>query len=571
MGLKGKLILIATVWFVGLIAFAILAWNTVDQTAINGDQYKRIVLNKDLIADILPPPEYIIEAYFDVLRMTEEKNPETIKEIVAKGKKSLSEYMERHQFWIENLPEGRMRRELLDASYHPAKNFFKIRDEKLIPALLAGDREQARSLARGVMMTEYLKHRRAIDNVVKMAERELEEEEKSAADTLWNGFLALIITGAAVTIIGLLLSLTFIRRIVAQLGGEPEEVIQAAEAVSRGDLALAMDSTRPPGSVYAALRQMVDSLSELVKGVKESAGIVASGAAEISQGNQDLSSRTQNQASAIEETASAIEEMTVSVKRNAASSGEANELANKTAVMAGQGGEVVDRTVTAMLAVTESSKKIGDIINLVNEIAFQTNLLALNAAVEAARAGEAGRGFAVVAGEVRNLAGRSAQAAKEIQALIKDSMTKVEQSNQLAAESGELLGRIITNVQEVADTIGKISEAGQEQARGIDEINKAVSQLDEGVQQNAALVEESASSSESMAAAAEHLNTQMNRFKVRADGYDSGGELSRPAMLTTNRTRAVDAGSQRLAGPTGNPGQRDDFFDSVDDDDFDEI
>jgi methyl-accepting chemotaxis protein len=296
------------------------------------------------------------------------------------------------------------------------------------------------------------------------------------------------------------------------------------------------------GDLARDLQKMADDLSNTVREVMLAADTVAASASEISQGNQDLSQRTQQQASAIEETASAIEEMTSSVKQNAENSRQANDLAKKTAGMASEGGDSVKRTMEAMEAVTESSKKISDIINVVNEIAFQTNLLALNAAVEAARAGEAGRGFAVVAGEVRNLAGRSAQAAKEIQGLITDSVNKVEQSNDLVNESGRLLNDIISNVKAVADTVGEITASSQEQAQGIDEVNKAVSQMDEGVQQNAALVEEAASSSEQMASAAEELRAQMGQFKV-----DGGGR--RPAALPEPKPRPAQ--SQAAKGRAG--------------------
>lgn len=327
-------------------------------------------------------------------------------------------------------------------------------------------------------------------------------------------WLSLILT-VFTLVSALALSVWLIRRILAQLGGEPVEVMQMADTVADGDLALETDPDRPAKSIYGSLRQMVERLSHTVSGVKESAEVVATGSSQISQGNQDLSQRTQQQAAAVEETASAVEQMTSSIRQNAANAAQANDLAQKARDMAQRGGEVLSRTITAMAAVTDSSKRIREIIGVVNEIAFQTNLLALNAAVEAARAGEAGRGFAVVAGEVRNLAGRSASAAKEIQGLIADSVVKVEQGNELVAESGRLLSDIIVNVQAVADTIAEISSASQEQATGVEEVNKAVAQMDQGVQQNAALVEEAASASENMAAAADELRSQMSQFKVR--------------------------------------------------------
>jgi methyl-accepting chemotaxis protein len=288
------------------------------------------------------------------------------------------------------------------------------------------------------------------------------------------------------------------------------------------------------GQVMRDVEHMNQSLSQTVQEVTQSAFTVARNANQISQGNLDLSERTQQQAQAIEQTAEAVEEMTSSVKQSADNARQANQLAHKTAQMAKQGGEVLEKTVSAMEAVTASSKKISDIITVVNEIAFQTNLLALNAAVEAARAGEAGRGFAVVAGEVRNLAGRSAAAAKEIQALITESVSKVEQGNELVAASGRILGEIIENVQAVADTVAEISASSQEQAQGIEEVNQAVAQMDQAVQQNAALVEEAASASEQMAAAARDLRALMQRFKVRSQAPQGDRpQLPQPETVET--------------------------------------
>ncbi|MDR1397928.1 MAG: methyl-accepting chemotaxis protein, partial [Desulfarculales bacterium] len=309
------------------------------------------------------------------------------------------------------------------------------------------------------------------------------------------------------------------------------------------------------GAMLTDVQRMCDNLSATFSSLIEAADSVANAAEEISRGNQQLSEKTQQQAGAIQETASALEEMTGSVKHNAQSSEQANKMARETSSIAQDGGKSVARTVDAMKDVTDSSKKINDIITVVNEIAFQTNLLALNAAVEAARAGEAGRGFAVVAGEVRNLAGRSAQAAKEIQTLITDSVSKIEHGNGLVAESGELLGKIIGNIQQVSDTINKINNASQEQATGIEEVSKAVSQMDEAVQQNAAFVEEAASSSESMANAANQMRVQITRFKVRAggsaprslpapDGYSQpapSNPTPRPASSSAPRATAPQA------------------------------
>jgi methyl-accepting chemotaxis protein len=289
-------------------------------------------------------------------------------------------------------------------------------------------------------------------------------------------------------------------------------------AAGEGDLTKRLDikSKDEVGQVADEFNRFVETIHELVLSVRESATQLNHAVNEISIGNQNLSSRTQDQASAIEETSSAIEEMTSSVKINAKHASEANKLSRSTADIAHQGETVMERSVKAMEEVTTSSKRIVEIIDLVNSIAFQTNLLALNAAVEAARAGEAGRGFAVVAGEVRSLAGKSAKAAKDIQSLITDSTSKIDQSSALAQESGRLLADIVSNVEKVADTVAEISAMGNEQAQGIDEVNRAMIQMDDGVQQNAALVEEAAAASEEVAAQANNLLDLVRRFRLRS-------------------------------------------------------
>ena len=244
---------------------------------------------------------------------------------------------------------------------------------------------------------------------------------------------------------------------------------------------------------------------------------VANATDQISAGNQELAQRTQEQASAVEETAATIDEMAATIKQTAENSIRADRMARDAASLAQNGGQVVEETVASMGEVTESSKRIADIINVINEIAFQTNLLALNAAVEAARAGEQGKGFAVVAGEVRNLAQRSAEAAKEIQELIRDSVDKVDRGNKLVEKSGETLMEIISSIQQVADTISEISAASEEQATGIDQVNKAVYMMDEVVQQNAALVEEAAVASQSLAMEAEELQRLMYTFNGQVE------------------------------------------------------
>jgi methyl-accepting chemotaxis protein len=296
-----------------------------------------------------------------------------------------------------------------------------------------------------------------------------------------------------------------------------KELQSMLSEVIGGNLRRRLDMTGKAGfaeMLGKSVNQLADNMADLVSSVKGAAGEVLRGAEEISSGNVNLSSRTEQQSSSLEETASSMEEMTSTVKQNADNAGQANQLATAARDQAEKGGTVVGKAVKAMTEINESSKKIADIIGVIDEIAFQTNLLALNAAVEAARAGEQGRGFAVVASEVRSLAGRSATAAREIKDLIQDSVKKVEDGSVLVAQSGQTLEQIVSSVKKVSDIIAEIAAASREQSSGIEQVNRAVMQMDETTQQNAALVEEATASSRAMADQARQLDELLARFQV---------------------------------------------------------
>ncbi len=299
-----------------------------------------------------------------------------------------------------------------------------------------------------------------------------------------------------------------------------ENVRTLVQAANDGDLTRRMEVEGKSGllvKVGTDINALTGTLARVVSDVKRAASEVSRGADEISQGNTNLSQRTEEQASSLEETASSMEEMTSTVKQNADNASQANQLAVAARDQAEKGGAVVSSAVRAMTGINESSRKIADIIGVIDEIAFQTNLLALNAAVEAARAGEQGRGFAVVATEVRNLAGRSATAAKEIKALIQDSVRKVDEGSTLVTQSGATLAEIVASVKKVTDIVAEIAAASIEQSAGIEQVNKAVMQLDELTQQNAALVEQASAASQSMAEQARGLNQSMERFTVAGE------------------------------------------------------
>ena len=277
------------------------------------------------------------------------------------------------------------------------------------------------------------------------------------------------------------------------------------------------------GTLSAGMNALLDNMEQIVMRIRDAAHEVLAGAEEISQGNAHLSQRTEEQASSLEETATAIEEMTTTVRQNADNAAQANQLAIAARDQADRGGSVVQRAVEAMGGINEASRRIADIISVIDDIAFQTNLLALNAAVEAARAGEQGRGFAVVASEVRNLAQRSAAAAREIKGLIQDSERRVEEGSTLVLQSGQTLEEIVAAVKKASDIVAEIAAASREQSAGIEQVNKAVVQLDELTQQNAALVEQAAAASESMADQARALGATMNGYRTRADAAGESG------------------------------------------------
>ncbi|WP_298609549.1 methyl-accepting chemotaxis protein [uncultured Thiobacillus sp.] len=306
-----------------------------------------------------------------------------------------------------------------------------------------------------------------------------------------------------------------------------DAAVKLARGVAEGDLTQRIDihSTDEVGQLMQALKDMNASLVTIVGQVRHGTETIAVASREIASGNADLSSRTESQASSLEETASSMEELTSTVKQNAENARQANQLVVSTADVAAKGGAVVGQVVDTMASIKDSSRKISDIIGVIDGIAFQTNILALNAAVEAARAGEQGRGFAVVASEVRNLAQRSAGAAKEIKSLIEDSVGKVDAGGKLVDEAGKTMDEIVTSVKRVTDIMSEIAAASQEQSAGIEQVNQAVTQMDDATQQNAALVEEAAAAAESLQDQAGKLAEAVSVFKLESGAYSVRSEL----------------------------------------------
>jgi methyl-accepting chemotaxis protein len=321
---------------------------------------------------------------------------------------------------------------------------------------------------------------------------------------------------------------------------ETQAVVKAA---IDGDLTGRISTAGKAGQIEAlsiSVNALLHSMADVVRSMARAAAEVRTGSEEISRGNADLSQRTEEQASSLEETASSMEEMTSTVKNNADNAAQANQLAAAARVQAERGGTVVGAAVAAMGEINTSSKRIADIIGVIDEIAFQTNLLALNAAVEAARAGEQGRGFAVVASEVRNLASRSAQAAKEIKGLIQDSVGKVQEGTKLVDESGNALGEIVIGVKKVTDVMAEIANSSREQATGIEQVNKAITMMDDVTQQNAALVEEASAAAQALTEQASNLTQLISRYRVGEGAADESPRAAVRAAPTHDAAAAVE-------------------------------
>ncbi|KQW96528.1 chemotaxis protein [Massilia sp. Root418] len=398
---------------------------------------------------------------------------------------------------------------------------FSAEGAKLIDASRKGLKDEARAMATGPTVQMLASLNEQMNKLVKLNAEGGARASAAATATYERARLTIALLLLATVVLGMLLAL-WVARIVAR---PLQEAVTVARQVAGGDLTQDIEVTSrcETGQLMGALKDMTASLQALVAQVRSGTDTIATASSQIASGNQDLSSRTEQQASSLEETASSMEELTSTVKQNADNARQANQLAQSASGIAVKGGDVVGQVVGTMASINESSRKIVDIISVIDGIAFQTNILALNAAVEAARAGEQGRGFAVVASEVRNLAQRSASAAKDIKALIGDSVEKVDAGSRLVSQAGATMDEIVSSIARVTDIMSEITAASQEQSSGIEQVNTAIVEMDHVTQQNAALVEQAAAAAEAMMDQAAHLSEVVGAFKLNAAAMAATG------------------------------------------------
>ncbi|HTT12896.1 MAG TPA: methyl-accepting chemotaxis protein [Burkholderiaceae bacterium] len=432
-----------------------------------------------------------------------------------------------------DIPETNDEQGLIKAALAEIGLFAKKADDALDAA--AGDVKAGA----GAMAAADAQYKRAIESVVMLgkfvngrADVLIENAQADAVLAAWLVWVLVVIAAAG----ALAVSMLFARRTVSELVA----LARGAHDLASGnlDVPFSIRSRDEVGEMARALEGMREALTRVIVDIRGTAESIRLASSEVAQGNQDLSSRTEQQAGSLQQTAASMDQMTSTVKHNADTASQASQLASAASEVAARGGVVVGQVVARMGEISQSSRKIEEIIAVIDGIAFQTNILALNAAVEAARAGEQGRGFAVVAGEVRNLAQRSAQAAREIKSLISDSVTKVESGSALVHEAGQTMDDIVAQVKRVTDLIGEITSATREQSSGIGQVNRAVTQLDQMTQQNAALVEQSA-------AAAQSLKEQADRLAETVAMFKAGGAGARPVIAAARTPMQSAAPVQR--------------------------
>jgi methyl-accepting chemotaxis protein len=564
--IRTKLMVLVGGFCLVMLGLGAVASRTVDDVRIGGNAYTDIVMHKDLIADILPPPMYILESFLNVELLMKGPEDKSFDKNVAKLVELKAAYDDRFKYWTANLKDGEIKVELLRGAHEPAMRFFASIEAELIPALRRGDRPAALK-ALETVSAAYELHREAIDRVVAATNKEFAAVELQSNELVRSRIVTLIQLGVASLLMLITAGWVISRSILKPIDETLQLIKEVAEG--NGDLTRRLSATGSDelAMLASSFNSFMDTLHDIMADVKRSASSVSSAAQRVSTSAEHISSGAQEQASSLEETAASLEEITSTVKQNSDNAQQAAQLAHGSRGVAEQGGMVVSRAVTAMAEINRASKKIAEIITTIDEIAFQTNVLALNAAVEAARAGEQGRGFAVVATEVGNLSQRSAAAAKEIKALINDAVRLVDDGAGLVNQSGNTLTEIVVSVKRVTDIVGEIAAASREQTAGVEQVNTAVTQMDSVTQTNAAETEALASTASGLSRRASEMLMLVNRFKVHEhsshSNRDSGDHVEHSQVRTRPRASQGRKAKPAYARPAPQRAEYEDSDDGV--------
>ena len=473
----------------------------------------------------------------------DEKDRQVVEGRLAELRKSIDAERAAYDKLVSS-PEERALQQKFEALWQP----YTVEHQKAIDHSRANRNEEARAVMMGDSRKQYFEMNQVLGELVELNSKGSQDATHRGSELFQQSIWMISVGLAFVVALGSLFAWLLSRSITRPIN----EAVQIADHIAGGDLTqqIVVNRSDETGLLLQAMQKMQNALSTLVNSVRQNAEGVATASAQIAQGNSDLSSRTEQQASALEETSASMEEMGSTAQQNADNARQASQLAASASSVAVQGGEVVNQVVQTMRDINDSSRKISDIIGVIDGIAFQTNILALNAAVEAARAGEQGRGFAVVAAEVRNLAQRSAEAAKEIKGLINASVERVEQGTALVDQAGTTMQEVVQSIQRVTDIVGEISSASQEQNAGVNQVAEAVTSMDQTTQQNAALVEESAAAASSLRGQAEQLVHAVSLFRTAGNHSASASPVAAVSQLMAAPvSRAAPAAAKPLARP----------------------